>query len=219
MDGLAGLRTQIDAIDDQLIALLQERARYVRQVGELKESEGNQCSFLRPAREAVMVRRLVERVGDAYDASFVERVWRTIISASLMMEQSLRVCVLRDPSILCAVGHYFPGVPVDIVDGFDALEGMIATDTSVIGVLPAELEPEWVGAVVEGKGNIFAEVPFVQEGSGVMAYAYGIVQLEPTGNDITRVVQDGKVLELPGFLNDVEDAFILGWYAKAIGRD
>ncbi|MFA7557034.1 MAG: chorismate mutase, partial [Hydrogenophaga sp.] len=39
-EALAALRTQIDSLDRQLLALLNQRARVAEQVGELKRQEG-----------------------------------------------------------------------------------------------------------------------------------------------------------------------------------
>ena len=47
---LAPLRDQIDALDKQLLQLLNQRARVAEQVGEIKKREGS--PFFRPDRVA-----------------------------------------------------------------------------------------------------------------------------------------------------------------------
>ena len=49
-DGLAGLRQQIDALDRQLLDMLNERAHLAEQVGDIKRAEGS--PFFRPDRVA-----------------------------------------------------------------------------------------------------------------------------------------------------------------------
>jgi chorismate mutase/prephenate dehydratase len=89
---LPELRQAIDAVDDQLLALLNERARLVKQVGALKASTGGQ--FYVPDRE----RQIVERLQDANEGPFpseaVRAVFSEIISACLSLEHPLRVAFL-----------------------------------------------------------------------------------------------------------------------------
>ena len=40
-DALAALRVQIDSLDQQLLSLLNQRARVAEQVGEIKRAEGS----------------------------------------------------------------------------------------------------------------------------------------------------------------------------------
>lgn len=53
---LAALRTQIDALDSQLLTLLNQRARVAEQVGDLKRREGT--PFFRPDRVAQVIHRV-----------------------------------------------------------------------------------------------------------------------------------------------------------------
>src|ERR1017187_5006020 len=58
---LGDLRTQIDADDEQLHALLNQRARLAQQAGISKHSDGHTVDFYRPEREAEVLRRALER--------------------------------------------------------------------------------------------------------------------------------------------------------------
>ena len=53
---LAELRTEIDAVDQQLLALLNQRASLANEVGELKRAEGS--PVFRPEREAQVINGL-----------------------------------------------------------------------------------------------------------------------------------------------------------------
>lgn len=55
---LSSLRSEIEALDRQLIALIAQRVRAARAVGRAKRAHG--LSILDPAREAAVVRRAVE---------------------------------------------------------------------------------------------------------------------------------------------------------------
>ena len=52
-DALAGLRVKIDALDQQLLHLLNERAKVAEAVGEIKRAEGS--PFFRPDRVALVI--------------------------------------------------------------------------------------------------------------------------------------------------------------------
>jgi chorismate mutase len=60
---LAGLRGEIERIDRQLIALIAERVRLAREVGDAKRELG--VPTLDPAREAAVVRRAGELAREA----------------------------------------------------------------------------------------------------------------------------------------------------------
>lgn len=90
---LSELRQKIDAIDDAIIALLIERTEIVEEVGRLKASSGSSFSFIRPGREATMLRRLIDKVQGPFPKAAIALLWRTIIAASLNIEQKLQVAV------------------------------------------------------------------------------------------------------------------------------
>ena len=54
---LAPIRTQIDAVDAQLLTLLNERAKLAQQVGEVKQKHDQ--PVYRPERESVVLEKIV----------------------------------------------------------------------------------------------------------------------------------------------------------------
>ena len=76
---LADLRVEIDRIDLQMHELLMERGRVIDQLIEIKARQGGGSAF-RPAREASMMRALVERHRGLLPLDTVEGIWRVIIS-------------------------------------------------------------------------------------------------------------------------------------------
>jgi chorismate mutase-like protein len=55
---LAVVRQQIDQLDGQLLELLNQRARYAQQVGEIKARHGEAGFIYRPEREAQVLQRI-----------------------------------------------------------------------------------------------------------------------------------------------------------------
>jgi chorismate mutase/prephenate dehydratase len=88
---LAEIRAKIDAIDDRLLALLEERMGFVRKIGELKK-QGDAIIY-RPAREKEILSRLSKREG-LLSKSAIEAIFLEIFAASRALERSERIAFL-----------------------------------------------------------------------------------------------------------------------------
>ena len=86
---LAALRAQIDAVDDQILALLDRRAEVVRRVGESKRVRRE--TFHVPQRERAVLERLTSAANGAFPREAVRPVFREIMSACLSLESPLTV--------------------------------------------------------------------------------------------------------------------------------
>jgi chorismate mutase / prephenate dehydratase len=93
---MENLRTRIDAVDGEIVRLLDERARMARRIGEIKLAGGLEAYA--PARE----RKVLDRVGALSRGDFpqggLEAVFREIISASISLEAPLKVAYLGPES-------------------------------------------------------------------------------------------------------------------------
>ena len=76
---LADLRKEIDAIDEQVHQLLMNRADIIDRLIKVKKTQEVGSAF-RPAREADMMRRLVQRHRGILPIDTIESIWRVIIS-------------------------------------------------------------------------------------------------------------------------------------------
>ena len=90
---LLALRNQIDAIDQQVQLLINERARCAQQVAEVKQqfSQQRQAVFYRPEREAQVLRRVMERNQGPLSGPDMARIFREIMSVCLALEQPMQV--------------------------------------------------------------------------------------------------------------------------------
>ncbi|MCF6264937.1 MAG: prephenate dehydratase [Desulfuromusa sp.] len=93
---LNDLRQQIDLIDNQILDLLNQRARVVVSVG--KSKEGNEKTFYVPSREKAIYERLTRQNPGPFPNEAVCKVFREIISASLNMEMPMKVAFLGPQS-------------------------------------------------------------------------------------------------------------------------
>ncbi len=89
-DPLRALRDQIDALDDELLKLVNRRAEHARQIGHLKQGG----LVYRAEREAQVLRRLAGQNPGPLPASAVLRVFTEVISACRSLEDGLTVAYL-----------------------------------------------------------------------------------------------------------------------------
>ena len=82
-------RARIDAIDRQLLDLLNQRAQAAIEVGRAKGALG--VPYYAPDREKEILDRLERKNPGPFPTEAVRAIWREIFSASLALEQPLRV--------------------------------------------------------------------------------------------------------------------------------
>jgi chorismate mutase/prephenate dehydratase len=86
------LRRKIDEIDDRILDLLNERARFVIEVGDIKKAE--KLDFHSPGREREILERLTSRNAGPFPQDTLRAVYREILSSSLSLERPLKVAYL-----------------------------------------------------------------------------------------------------------------------------
>ena len=95
-------RREIDAIDDQLIALLAQRYAVTARVRTAKAGEEQPWPLpIRPAREAQIMRRVIAAGRqNALPPQLMVRLWRTIINQSSLNQSSITVHVRDRKSVV-----------------------------------------------------------------------------------------------------------------------
>jgi len=91
---LAIVRQQIDRLDEQLLALLNQRARYAQQVGEIKARHGEAGLIYRPEREAQVLQRIRGMNSGPLSNESVTWFFREVMSACLSLEKPLGIAFL-----------------------------------------------------------------------------------------------------------------------------
>jgi chorismate mutase/prephenate dehydratase len=91
---LAALRARIDALDERILELLNERARVASEVGELKRAAQPEAPFHAPAREREILARLEALSAGPFPKDALRHVFQEIMSACLSLERPLRVAFL-----------------------------------------------------------------------------------------------------------------------------
>ncbi|HVZ74639.1 MAG TPA: prephenate dehydratase [Polyangia bacterium] len=91
-DELAAIRAKIDATDDRILALLNERAHLVADVADLKALL--QVPFYVPSRERQIAERLSAANPGPFPTEAIRSVFQEIFSACLTLEKKVRVAYL-----------------------------------------------------------------------------------------------------------------------------
>jgi chorismate mutase/prephenate dehydratase len=114
-DALKGLRTKIDALDRDLVQLLNKRAELVVEVGKVKRKTG--VPIYAPHREQQVLSKVLGQNTGPLPNRTIEGVYRELMSGSFRLELPLRVGYLGPPgsySHLAAVKQF--GTSVDFED-------------------------------------------------------------------------------------------------------
>ena len=96
---IPSLRRRIDRIDDQILRLLNRRARVVLDVAAHKARTNSRVYA--PEREKSVLSRLVGQNGGPLPARLVRAIFREIISASRSLEERLTIAYLGPEATFC----------------------------------------------------------------------------------------------------------------------
>jgi chorismate mutase/prephenate dehydratase len=88
-DDLEPLRRQIDVLDEKIVALLNERARVVVQIGKLKNA--SKQPIYAPDREKAVMEKVRKLNGGPLSDRCLEAVYRELMSGSFQLEKPLRI--------------------------------------------------------------------------------------------------------------------------------
>jgi chorismate mutase/prephenate dehydratase len=146
-DALAGLRVQIDSLDQQVLSLLNQRARVAEQVGEIKRAEGS--PFFRPDRVAQVIEKIQAGNQGPLLNQHVSSIWREVMSACLALEAPQRVAVLGPAGTFCeqaAVEFFGSAANLIYCANFDEVFHATAAGTAQYGVVGMENSTEGVVA-------------------------------------------------------------------------
>ncbi len=142
---LPELRTQIDAVDQELLALLSRRAQLANEVGEIKRVE--KSPVFRPEREAQVIQGLQNRNAGPLKAPHIASIWREIMSACRALEATQRVAYLgptgtfSEEAALQFFGSSIEGVPCG---SFDEVFHAATSGAAEYGIVPVENSTEGV---------------------------------------------------------------------------
>jgi chorismate mutase/prephenate dehydratase len=189
---LAPLRVQIDDIDQQLLDLLNRRARVAEQVGEVKKREGT--PFFRPDRVAQVIQKMESANTGPLKNAHVSAIWREIMSACLALESPQRVAVLGPAGTFCeeAAIQYFGGA-ADLMycANFDEVFHATAAGSAQYGVVGVENSNE---GVVTRSLDMFLHTPCHVVGEVSLLVRHNLLRQIPSAGGIEAVLAHPQAL-------------------------
>ena len=147
-DELDEVRRRIDAIDQELLQLISERARCAQQVAHIKiGTDGSSALFYRPEREVAVLRRIKDRNPGPLDGEEVARLFREIMSACLALERPVQAAFLGPEGTFtqaAAVKHFGHSVVTKAMATIDEIFREVESGACDFGVVPVENSTEGV---------------------------------------------------------------------------
>ena len=194
---LDAVRARIDAVDAELLRLVDERASLAREVAEAKRAAGDGGKLgLRPAREALLLRRLLATPGRSASAQLTVRLWRELISDNLAQQGPFHLAIWggADPARLVELARSRFGAAPPL-NSFERPEPALAQAKTLGGVAILALTHDsawWGRLLAEPKLSVFASLPCLLSLGPQSALAVAEVEVEPTGGDETYWVTDAN---------------------------
>jgi len=182
---LADLRREIDRIDEAMHRLLMERGDIIDTLIATKKTAESGSAF-RPAREADMMKRLVERHRGLLPLDTVESIWRVIISTFTYVQAPFSVHADLSPgeAAMRDAARFHFGFTVPFIGhiGAAGVVAAIAASRGDIGLVPAmtATSPWWATLEGDDAPKIIARLPFVERADHPAALpVFGIARPNP----------------------------------------
>ena len=191
-DQLADLRVRIDAVDQQLIALINQRARLAQAVGEVKKLDGS--PVFRPDREAQVIDRVKAQNPGPVREDSLAPIWREIMSACRALEAQQRVAFLGPIGTFSeqATLNYF-GSSIDALacPSVDEVFRATISGSADYGVVPVENSTE---GVVARSLDLLLASPLTIVGETSLLVTHNLLRKEPSREGITVVCAHPQAL-------------------------
>jgi chorismate mutase len=205
---LADLRRDIDRIDEKMHGLLLERGDIIDRLIAVKQTQEVGSAF-RPAREAEMMRRLVDRHTGILPLDTVESIWRVIIATFTYVQAPFSVhadlstgdAAMRDSARF----HFGFTVPFVPHMGAASVVAAVSDSKGDLGLVPAFATAGagawWSALEFDTAPRIIARLPFVERADHPAAVPVFVV---------SRVAPDAMVKEV-----ETWSVRVAGWNAAA----
>ena len=198
---LENLRQLIDAIDAELHEKIVERIALIDQVAKVKRAMDGNIHFIRPNREASMLRVLADRHKGQLQVASVIRIWRELINGAAALQSPFSVAVCAPERSVgywdMARNHFGSSVPMTLHTSPSVVLRMVDDGLGAIGLLPlpqnGEKEPWWPALASQTENQtgprVIWRLPFFASPTGRFEQLEALVVAkltpEPSGQDVT----------------------------------
>jgi chorismate mutase / prephenate dehydratase len=197
---LEALRHELDGIDAKLLKLLGERFVLTEQVKALKQVTAKVTQTpLRPAREAMMLRKLLTEAREkGLNPNFVLRQWRNIIAESIHQQAPITIHIPQKLSATIGnrlrIRDHFGAIPVE--EWKDESQALMQVNASHADLCIVETDSNWIEPMIAGKAGgaqVLQTLPVIGEDRVPKLLVMGRALVEATGQDETLVITQGSL--------------------------
>lgn len=200
-DALLAIRSEIDRIDAEILALIHARTD---QVDRLRGLKGTAPLMMRPGREAAILRRQLAAHDDRLPPGAVVRIWRELINALTLRQAPFAVALNAPPDCPglwdIVRDHFGTQVPVSPFDTPLGVIRAVGESAATVGVVPwpqIDDTVHWWPLLISqdpARPRIIARLPFGPRGNARAcprgALAVARIRPEPTGADHSLIAID-----------------------------
>jgi chorismate mutase/prephenate dehydratase len=194
---LRAARERIDGIDAQIQALIAERARVAQDVRDIKLRAGAVGDHYRPAREAEVLRRAIERNRELKSPladEVMARLMREVMSACLALESPLAVSYLGPEGTYTQAAvykHFGHQVVARAAAAIDEIFRDVESGSATYGVVPIENSTE---GVVSSTLDSLANTPLSICGEVWLPVHHQLLSMHERIEDVKLVVSHAQSL-------------------------
>ena len=215
MSDLTDLRQRIDALDGDLLKLLNERTLIAQEIGVIKSRES--LPIYSPDREMKLLRSLIERSKGPLRPEAIRAIYREIMSAALAVEKDVAIaCVgpVGSLSYQAALGKFGSSVRYTFSAEVAGVFEEVAGERADCGVVPLEdpahgLVHQTLDALAENELSVCAEiVPDATSDDARSVARYLVLGRQPnaaSGHDQTMLML--RIEDKPGKLVSALEPF------------
>lgn len=189
---LGALRDEIDAVDRELLGLLNRRAALALEVGEVKRREGS--AFFRPEREAQVIAALKARNAGPLAADSIAPIWREIMSACRALETPTRVAYLGPAGTFseeAALGYFGSTIERVLCGSIDEVFRRTSAGAADFGVVPVENSTE--GSVSRAL-DVLLHTPLAIVGETSLAVRHNLLRRSDSREGLVAVLAHPQAL-------------------------
>jgi len=185
MSDIKKLRNDIDAIDEEILKLLNKRSRIVLEIANIKRD--TKAKFYSPERERQIIERLTSLNKGPFPNDALMALYREILSASLSLEEPLKVAYFGPVATfthLAALRHFGSSATFMPMENIKTVFEAVESGKAEYGVVPIENSTEGVisytlDMFIDYDLNITAEV--------MLEISHNLLSLSGNIKDIKKI--------------------------------
>ncbi|MEW5422324.1 chorismate mutase [Amorphus sp. 3PC139-8] len=196
---LDALRSRIDTLDQEIHALLMERARTVSEIARAKGPTAG-ATIIHPGREVRVLMRRLEAHEGPLPASLVAHIWRAVIAAACHLQRPFDVHAVglaAPDGALRDLARFWFGFEVGLIDSADGAAAIAALEAAPgdLALVPVSAPGDWWSALSEDGVHVIGRFGANDEPLGdILLLGGALVGPGPEAVNVYRLIFDGDAL-------------------------